>query len=221
MPKQLSSYDIIIAIDKSGSMANAGAHGKSRWEEAQETVLALAKKADTFDTDGITVIPFANTHKVYNGVTADKVAQVFAENEPNGGTDTASVLSTIFAAYQDAKKVLQDQAKPILVVVVTDGEPNDREAVKTVLREFAKGLTDNGAGDTDEAGILFLQVGNDPQAKAFLTELDDSLNARFDIVDTKTMDELEGISLTDALLQALDDQSLTNPGPRMAPTETP
>lgn len=200
--KNLSAYDLILAIDKSGSMAEAGAHGKSRWIEAQETTLALARKASEYDQDGITVVPFANTHRVYENQTADKVAQVFAENEPNGGTDTAGVLSTIFGAYLERRAA--GSAKPIIVVAITDGEPNDQAAVRKAIRDFAEQLTDNGEGDTDEARVLFLQVGNDPLAKAFLCDLDNGLGAKFDIVGTKTCDELEGLTLTEALLQALE-----------------
>lgn len=195
---KLDNRDIFILIDKSGSMSAAGAHSKTRWQEAQEATLAIARKAEEFDKDGITVIPFANTLKVYDGVTADKVEQVFQENEPNGGTDTASALKTVFDRYT------ANPAKPILIVVVTDGEPNDREAVKSAIRNFAEGLSDNGEGDTDDAGILFLQVGNDPQARSFLVDLDDNLGAKFDIVDTKTMDEAENMLLGDLLLQALE-----------------
>ena len=198
--KTLSLYNFILLIDKSGSMSKPGTSGKPRWTEAQETTEALARKAETFDTDGITVIPFASTYKTYDGVTADKVAQIFAENEPNGSTNTAAALQYVFDAYLSGGR-----AKPILVVVVTDGAPDDESAVKNAIRQFAAQLSDNGTGDTDEAGILFLQVGDDPGARAFLQELDDGLDAQFDIVDTRTMAELEGMTLTDALLAALDD----------------
>lgn len=199
MAKDLSKYDIILLIDKSGSMAQPGTRGKSRWEEAQETTLALATKAATIDSDGITVIPFANTYKVYDGVTADKVAQIFQENEPLGGTDTAGVLKGVFDRYT------ANPAKPIIVAVVTDGEPNDKEALKKVIVDFSQTLSDNGSGDTDDVGITFLQVGNDSAATKFLTELDDNLtDAKFDIVDTKTFDEIENLGVTEVLLQALE-----------------
>lgn len=201
--KDLSTYDFVIAIDRSGSMTQPGAHNQSRWKEAQETALAIATKAAEFDDDGITIIPFANTLKVYDNVTPDKVTQIFTENEPNGGTDTAALLKAVFARYSDAKS--KGEAKPVILVVITDGEPNDKNAVKSEIKSFAETLTDNGAGDTDEFGILFLQIGNDPAATSFLKELDDNLGAKFDIVDTKTADELEGMTLTDAFIAALDD----------------
>jgi hypothetical protein len=37
-----------------------------------------------------------------------------------------------------------------------------------------------------------------------LRDLDDNLGAKFDIVDAKTADELENMTLSEALLQALE-----------------
>lgn len=195
----LKDYDIVIAIDKSGSMSQKLPNGQTRWQAAQEATLALARKAEEFDQDGITVVPFAGSHKFYNNVTAEKVAQVFAENEPNGSTNTAGMLDAIFTNYK------LNPVKPVIVVVVTDGEPDDRNAVKTVIKNFAETLVDNGAGDTEQAGIMFLQVGDDTYATNFLKELDDNLGAKFDIVDTKTVLEMEGMMLADVLMQALTD----------------
>lgn len=203
MPKNLALYNIIIAIDKSGSMSNSGVHAATRWLEAQETTIALATKAASFDADGITVIPFANTLKIYDNVTPATVEQVFQENEPNGGTDTALVLKTVFDRYTAEKTA--GAAKPVILIVITDGAPNDQNAVKAEIKAFAETLAPNEAGDdTDEFGILFVQIGNDTGATQFLKDLDDNLGAKFDIVDTKTSDELEAITLTEALLQALE-----------------
>lgn len=198
MAKNLADYNYLLLLDKSGSMQDPGKFAATRWEEAKEATIALARKAAEFDADGITVIPFANTHKLYDGVTPEKVAQVFAENEPMGGTDTAGALKAAIDFYNN------DRSKPVIIICVTDGAPNDKEAVKRVIRDFADTLTDNGEGDSDDAGILFLQVGDDAGATAFLQELDDNLGARFDIVDTKTIAEAENFTLAELLLQALE-----------------
>jgi hypothetical protein len=87
---------------------------------------------------------------------------------------------------------------------VTDGQPADEKEVAAEIVKFANQL-DNGDA---EYGIQFLQVGKDAGASAFLKKLDDSLTsqgAKHDIVDTKTMEELESIGLTEALLAALND----------------
>ncbi len=196
----LTKYDIIVALDKAGSMGTKDCPGgKSRWAYAQESVEALARKAEEFDDNGITVIPFANNFKVYDGVTANTVHQVFTENEPNGGTDTAKVLDYILSEYVSKRPI----AKPIIVLCVTDGEPNDQKAVAKVITKAA-----NAIESDDEIGIQFIQIGTDATATKFLKSLDDDLvsqGAKFDIVDTKTCDEIESMSMTDVFIQALTD----------------
>jgi hypothetical protein len=56
--------------------------------------------------------------------------------------------------------------------------------------------------------ISFVQVGSDPQATKFLKILDDelqSVGAKFDIVDTITIDDMEDMTLTEVLLNAITD----------------
>jgi len=60
-----------------------------------------------------------------------------------------------------------------------------------------------------ELGILFLQVGQDPTATQYLQKLDDDLvakaGAKWDIVDTKTYEQIGNMSLTQVLLDAIND----------------
>ncbi len=203
MKKDLTKYDFVIAVDKSGSMTLPGSHGLSCWEEAKEAVSAIAVKAAEFDADGLTLVTFANTHTITDGVTPEKVSEVFSSQEPNGGTDTAAMLRAVFDRYNAAKA--QGEAKPVILLVITDGAPNSKDAVKAEIKAFAETLTDNGSGDTDEFGILFIQIGDDAEATKFLIDLDDNLGAKFDIVDTKTADQLEGMKIADAFLAALED----------------
>lgn len=198
--EQLSAYDFILLLDKSASMGTKDMPGgKSRWVAAQEATLGLARKCAEFDKDGITVIPFAGGHKEYKNITAgeDKVLQIFKENEPNGSTDTAKVLKFVFDEY------FKNPAKPIIVLCVTDGAPNDQQAVADVIIDATKKM------DKDEQiGVTFLQIGNDPDAATFLKWLDDGLvakGAKFDIVDTKTTDEMENMTITEVLIAALSD----------------
>ena len=202
--EQLKGYDFILLLDKSGSMGTKDCPGgKSRWEYAQETTVALARKCCEFDADGITVIPFASHFKEYVNIQGgdEKTAQIFKENEPAGSTDTAKVLQHVLHTYF-AKKG-QSDSKPIIVLCVTDGEPNDQNAVVNTIIDATKKM------DTDEEiGISFVQIGNDPGATRFLKMLDDGLvekGAKFDIVDTKTTDEIEDMPLADVLIQALTD----------------
>ncbi len=200
--EELAKYDYVVMIDKSGSMGEKDCPGgKSRWAYAQETAESIARQCAEFDSDGIDVVLFAGTPKEFKGVTAEKVKQIFTENSPSGSTDTAAALKLVFDGY-NARKA-SGTAKPMIVVCITDGEPTDQKAVDRVITDHSNSLTEDG-----ETGITFIQIGKDPAARAFLKHLDDdlqALGAKFDIVDTKDESELENISITEMLCQAVTD----------------
>jgi Mg-chelatase subunit ChlD len=191
--KDLGKYDIVLIVDKSGSMSEKDGGSQTRWQQAQESTEALARKAAEFDEDGIAVIVFSNNAKVYDGVTPDKVGQVFIENEPNGGTYT-------HLALEEALKLRK--GKPMIVAVITDGEATEPEALEKVIVDASNALDQDS-----DLGITFLQVGKNQDARNYLKHLDDGLvgKAKFDIVDTKTFDEMADLTLTEVLLGALND----------------
>lgn len=203
--EQLKNRDYVLVIDKSGSMtANDCPGGKSRWESAKESTIAIANKICEFDPDGITVYTFAGSFKKYENTTASKVAQIFQENEPMGGTTLGPVLADVFADYSSRKKAGSTKANGEMLLVVTDGQPSDESAVAKEIIKFGNGL-DNA---DQEYGISFLQIGKDAEAARFLKKLDDDLvsqGAKHDIVDTKTFEEVETIGLTETLVAALMD----------------
>lgn len=203
--EQLKNRDYVLVIDKSGSMQTTDCpNGKSRWAYAQESVVAIANKISEFDPDGITVFTFSGGFKKYENVTPQTVANIFKENEPMGGTQLAPVLREVFADYKKRKAASATKANGEMLLVVTDGEPQDQGDVAKEIVKFGNSLENADS----EYGISMLQIGKDPGATAFLKRLDDSLTsegAKHDIVDTKTIDEVEAIGLTEALTAALTD----------------
>ncbi len=200
----LEQRDYTLIIDKSGSMSiRDQLGGRSRWQIMQESTLALANKCEELDPDGITVYVFAGRFKRYDNVTADKVLQIFQENEPSGRTDLAGVLLDATNDYFKRKASRQTKANGETILVVTDGEPDERKAVMKVIIEASRRI------DVDEElAISFIQIGNDLQATKFLKILDDELQnagAKFDIVDTVTIDQMEDMTLTEVLINAIID----------------
>jgi uncharacterized protein YegL len=187
----LKNLDLEFLLDKSGSMTTGDCPGgKSRWSYGQETTLGLAKQMEAHDPDGITVVPFAGQFKTYEGVTAEKVAQIFKENAPAGSTDTAKVLKARLDAYFERKAA--GKAKPTCILVMTDGAPDDQNAVADVIVEATKKMDEDG-----ELAISFVQIGLDLEASKFLAFLDDGLTAKgakFDIVDTVKLAEVENFT---------------------------
>lgn len=198
--EELAKRDYVICIDKSGSMGIAHKN-TTRWKYAQEQTEALARKCAEFDSDGIDVHVFASSVKSYTGVTPDKVSQIFIENEPGNNTATDLVLKTVFDGYF-AKKAA-GTAKPVTCIVITDGEPSDKKAVAKVIIDAA-----NKIDADEELAVTFIQVGDDAGARAFLESLDNDLQsggAKFDIVDTRNEEEMEGMTMTDILVAAVND----------------
>lgn len=196
--------DYTLIIDKSGSMStNDQPGGKTRWDAAQESTLALARTCEQIDPDGITVYLFSGRYRRYDNVTSDKVTQIYQENEPMGRTDLASVLQDAVDNY--FKRKVAGEAKPNgeTILVITDGEPDDYKAVMRVIIEASRQIERD-----EELGISLIQVGKDRKATQFLKALDDQLQsagAKFDIVDTITIDDMEDMTLAEVLLNAIHD----------------
>lgn len=200
----LENRDYTLIIDKSGSMATPDQKGgRNRWITAQESTLALASKCEQFDPDGITVYLFSGRFKRYENVTSAKVTQIFQENDPSGTTDLAAVLKHATDDYFQRKGAGQNKPNGETILVVTDGEPDDRKAVMRVIIEASRRMDKD-----EELAISFIQVGSDAQATRFLKVLDDELQsagAKFDICDTITMEDMEDMSLSEVLLNAITD----------------
>jgi uncharacterized protein with von Willebrand factor type A (vWA) domain len=200
----LQNRDYTLIIDKSGSMSIPDQRGgRTRWEEAQESTVAVARKCEQFDPDGITLYLFSGRFTRYDNVTSSAVAQIFMENEPMGRTDLAGVLEDAVNNYFHRKAQGQTKSEGETILVVTDGEPDDRKAVIRVIVEASRKMDRD-----EELAISLIQVGNDAQASRFLKALDDELEgvgAKFDIVDTVTLDQMENMTLAEMLLSAIAD----------------
>ncbi|MFN9614974.1 MAG: vWA domain-containing protein [Dolichospermum sp.] len=200
----MSDRDYTLIIDKSGSMSTPDqVGGRTRWEIAQESTIALARKCEQFDPDGITVYVFSGKFKRYDDVTSAKVAQIFQENDPAGTTNLAGVLQDALNNYFQRKAAGNTKPNGETILVITDGEPDDRKAVFEVIIQATRQMEKD-----EELGISMIQVGSDAQATKFLKALDDQLQgvgAKFDICDTITLDDLEDMSLTDVLMNAITD----------------
>ncbi len=193
---QAKEYDHIILIDKSGSMGapSTSMEGRTRWNEAQEFTEQYARFAEKADDDGLTVITFNSTAKVYDGVKADKVHEVFTTCQPSGSTNLAGALQAAFDKKFSA-------GKKALIVVLTDGVPDSETAVKNTIIAATNKLEKD-----DEIGVQFVQIGDDAGAHKFLEDLDDNLKgAKFDIVNSLTRVEAEGYTVEQILWLALND----------------
>jgi len=190
-----SEYDFVIGLDASGSMASPSKRypGKTRWQEAQETIFGLASILGQYDADGIDIVVFGGSVDVFEGVSADKVSEVFANRSPRGSTPLAEAIQKIDALNGDGKKAV--------ALIFTDGEPDDKAAAEAAIVAAAGKLEKD-----EDFTILFVQIGDDAGAAKFLAHLDDGLaSAKFDIVDTISAAEADKMEPIDLINKAIND----------------
>ena len=190
MTQNITNFDYVVLIDASGSMANTDGKAATRFERAKESVIGLVSELGAVDEDGIDVITFGGESIIHTGgVKTPADVQSAFNRRVAGSTPTAEALELAF-------KIAGKSDKPDFVVVITDGEPNNRQAVKDVLIKQAN--SQNADGDLT---VLFIQIGDDASAANFLAELDDGLNAKFDIVDTMTQAKADSYPSLAALIE--------------------
>jgi len=196
---KLGEYDFIAVIDTSSSMGEANRRdnqgGATRWAAMQEAVMGFVRDIEKLDSDGIDVVQLGGNCKSWTGVTSDRVRSMFEELTPRGSTPLAEALEV-------ALKLAGKSAKKDFIVVFTDGVPDDGVAAARVIKDAA-----NRQGSDDALTILFIQVGDDDRAAAYLRGLDDNLKgAKFDIVDAMTVTEMNNFNSTaEAIMKAIND----------------
>lgn len=196
---KLSEYDFYVVVDVSGSMdepnKSGDPKGPTRWQAMQESVMSLVRDVSKIDSDGICVVELGGQNRVYHGVNADNVSQMFATMSPRGGTPLHTALDNAF-------KAAGGSGKKDFIMVFTDGVPDDQAAASKAIINATQGML----GD-DELTVLFVQVGDNRQATDYLRSLDDNLKgAKFDIVDVVTVDEAMKFPTTvDLVMKAIND----------------
>jgi len=188
----LSTFDTIFLIDDSTSMS-----WNNSWTETATALAAITPICTTHDTDGIDIF-FLNapTHTCHRNITtSSQVLEIFQTVQPKGSTPTGQRLQAILRPYIKeleavAKRggVLEEEVKPMNLIVITDGAPSDD--VESVIVSVAKKL-DLLDAVAWQVGIQFFQVGREPGAAEHLASLDDDLEriggGCRDIVDTVPM----------------------------------
>jgi len=221
--RQLGNYDIEAITDISGSMKERDCNGQSRYAYAQGWVTRLVQEAEAFDDDGPTVGFFDDRLEVYENTTFAKVAGVFKQMGPRGTTDTAGMIKARADAYLNARlgtpgtkgglfskgtpgTPANPNLKKRIIIVITDGVPDDQSALERVIIDTTKRMTAGGL-TKDDLVITFIQVGYNGSAKNFLETLNNGLEkkgATMDIVGCITCDEAMSLSTEKLLEKALD-----------------
>ncbi|KAJ3098397.1 hypothetical protein HDU97_004025 [Phlyctochytrium planicorne] len=186
----LALYDLVFYCDDSGSMS--GAEQGTRIDDMKIILERVSEVATVFDDDGITVrfmnAPNAGDH-IRNPYEVQNLLQgiPFKYTTPLGGELKNKILEPL------VMKPLREGRfqKPVLVIVITDGEPypEPRETVYNVIGEVKRELARCGYPPKSVV-YQFAQCGRDQKAQEFLSELDSNA-AIGDVIDSVSYYELE------------------------------
>lgn len=198
---QLSKYDVVVVIDKSGSMDEHDCPGgMSRWQWCQTQLLSFTSQIDSAFRNGITVALFSSDYQIFNNVNFGYVQNIFANNSPGGGTYTGKVMSAVFDDYFARRQANPAATRKLLVQVITDGDPSDKgKLIETICK------ASQNINSQDEITVNFLQIGSDRDGERTLAKLDTGLideGAQYDIVKVEPFSAVETEGLPRAVMDA-------------------
>lgn len=197
-------FDTVFIVDDTGSMVLAAhekeQEGQSRWDATKQALGHIINLAAPKDEDGID-IRFLKSRDL-DGDKIKRVEEVMElveevnmfDGRRGGGTffeehlkDEISLRLDEYRQYFEQhaaynKKIRAARArvekpqppKKLNLIVITDGQADDKQEVEDYIVETAREL-DRLRAPAAQIGIQFVQIGEDESARKFLKRLDDDL----------------------------------------------
>jgi len=157
--RKLMGMDIVIIGDDSGSMAHASdafpssdpfARKISRFDELKIIMTQIMGIATSMDDDGVDVY-FMNRPDARNVTSNDQISHLF-DAPPSGSTP---LVRTFNRAIADKMATLQGGEKELLVIVITDGVPDEGiDAFKEAVKLKPKNVHVSIAACTDDENVM-------------------------------------------------------------------
>lgn len=160
--------------DDSGSMSlNEPAEDNlTRHQILQQIMVTLSFWASLMDADGVCV-RFFNSSQEANGVSnANDVNNLLNVVRPSGGTPMGEMMKVKVIDKMVRNLLMSGNLdRPILIITVTDGVPNNPAAVINTITEARNMALQSKYGENAIA-FSFAQVGSEPTATAWLEQID-------------------------------------------------
>jgi len=207
----LSAREIFILVDRSGSMnapddnpSGGLSHNWTRWDSARTAAESISELAIALDADNTIDIMLWDgdkygrlNHRYETMTDVGQIQQFFDQNRPQrGSTPLAEALEKV---YNDRLRTLLQKSEPFTVVILTDGQPNNPNSVKTFFKKIIQENNLEARGRETLAAFSFVRMGDDQAAASYLQQLDDNLiqdiQVNVDIVDTKEDNFLFGTGI--------------------------
>ncbi|EGN93889.1 hypothetical protein SERLA73DRAFT_115336 [Serpula lacrymans var. lacrymans S7.3] len=153
--------------------------GGGLWEQAREALAGVADLAAQHGSKGIDLFFLHSSGYNPNLKTRRDIEGLFNSVAPEEDTPTASKLDEIINFYLPFVERKNIQQEPIRIVVITDGAAKDfpRSIVEAAQRLERAQVAGN------MFNIVFVQIGDDEEARVALHELDVHLAEAYQIRD--------------------------------------
>ncbi len=190
----LALYDIIIFLDDSSSML-VDENWNPSTEKIEDVNLIFNRIVDVcskFDDDGIEFRTFNSSKEFQPFHNENDVNSILKNIKYSGGTPLGKMLYTkILEPFLYKKFQNNSFNKPLLVFIITDGVPDNKQEVTNTIFQCKDWLKKNSIS-TNSCSFMFAQVGKDQGASQYLKELDNDKYIGEDI-DTIGNYEFESI----------------------------
>lgn len=207
---RLRGRQVSIVMDRSGSMktedcslpmtfGNFAPRSMSRWDWCLNQTVDLSRQTAQVLPQGLTLVFFSGNDSVYHNVRADMIPALFRQNSPDGGTNLVGAMKHQLDDY--FRSVSMGNSQPLVIAVVTDGDPDNPRALKDLIINATQKMT-----SPDQISISFLQVGNDSKGGNLLEELDNELTAKgasYDVVTVSPFRQVMAHGLARSLVAAV------------------
>lgn len=198
--KSMETEDCATKLDASGRFVRNGGEVVSRWEWCRRETLHLAGQLRQIRGANLKVILYDKKTMVYRNVAPNSIPQIFNRFDPSGGTDTVGAIKEALDEHFAGAGGVGRNRRPTVIACITDGEISGARSLRELLVDATR-----AASGPREIAVSFLQVGEKEQRSKLLPELDNRLGekgATFDLVTSRTFDQLRQIGLVTALVEA-------------------
>jgi hypothetical protein len=135
------------------------------YDQSKLCVIILPSVFLTNDVDGLDIHFLNSEERLQDCTSSETIQDLFEEIVPAGTTPLGNRLHDLLDPYVSSIERYVDRRsnsrpKRMILVVITDGEPDDQELVKQVLISAASRL-DRVRWPNIGLGVQFVQVGTD------------------------------------------------------------
>lgn len=208
----LGKHDVVLLIDKSSSMGEDNdcpsmdhpGYMINRWNWCFEQTMDLSRQTSAVLPQGISVLLFSTTTRVFPHVDIREIPRIFADNHPDGFTNEATALQIAIDDYFQRKHAAHGKVAPLLIAVITDGRPTGEDNVRKCIIAATHRMT-----SPDEIKINFLLIGQDTKGLRFIQAMDHGLvadGAKYDIVSSKPFPTVMRTGLAKALVDGINEE---------------